>query len=70
MRYGQGDLTMPALYILIIAVTLIWGGLQLYAENICNQSGYPNAKVTWTLSLYCVKRVDQTDTVVPLAEVK
>lgn len=32
----------------------------------CLELGYPMAQVTWNLETYCIKRVEQTDTVVPL----
>lgn len=58
------------LSLVIIVACLVWGGRKAYAESVCNKAGYPTANVTWTLAAYCVKRVDQTDTVVPLSEAK
>lgn len=31
----------------------------------CLKAGFPQHQVTWNLDRYCIKRVDQTDVVVP-----
>ncbi len=43
---------------------------RLDANSACLQGGYPESKMDWQLKTYCVKRQDQTDVVVPLAEVR
>jgi hypothetical protein len=63
--------------ILIVAITLVFIGLtlpfivvQARTEAACLRAGYPGASVDVFLNQYCVKRVDQTDVVVPLEDVK
>jgi len=41
---------------------------QYQAERICLAKGYPKAYVTMERKAYCIKRVNQTDVVVPLEE--
>lgn len=36
----------------------------------CLAAGYPTAYVTWKREAYCVRRVEQTDIVEPLAKVR
>lgn len=36
------------------------------AETLCLRLGWPGERVTAGLRIYCVKRIDQTDSVVPL----
>jgi len=43
---------------------------RMEAHSACLQEGYPESKMDWQLKTYCVKRQDQTDIVVPLAEVR
>jgi hypothetical protein len=40
------------------------------ADAACLRAGYPSARIDWSLNAYCVKRVDQTDVVVPLSTVR
>lgn len=54
--------------ILTLAVVLAWGGVQMVTESQCLAAGYPSAKVSWAFDRYCIKRVDQTDVVVPFAQ--
>jgi hypothetical protein len=40
-------------------------------ENVrseCLRAGYPEYRIAMTLEAYCVKRLDQTDIVVPFSE--
>ncbi len=39
-------------------------------ETKCLRAGYSNARVTWDFQSYCVKRLDQTDVVVPESEIQ
>lgn len=43
---------------------------RMEATSECLQAGYPSSRMDWQLKTYCVKRQDQTDIVVPLAEVR
>jgi hypothetical protein len=49
--------------------TSIYMGFQVYTQRQCLAKGWPAAKVTILLEPYCVKRVDQTDVVLPLAQI-
>lgn len=42
----------------------------LYVETQCLRAGYPDSKVTAIGTAYCVRRVDQTDEVIPLSSVR
>lgn len=61
-------LAVAALVLVAVAVIgfAILGGI---TGDRCAKVGYPRATVTITLKRYCIKRVDQTDVVVPLSEV-
>lgn len=39
-------------------------------ESDCAALGYPSAKLTVDFTPYCIKRVDQTDVVVRLKDIK
>jgi hypothetical protein len=41
---------------------------KMSADSKCLAAGYTSSKVSWKLDAYCIKRVDQTDVVVPLGE--
>jgi len=51
--------------LLLVALFAVMGyrGVQ---HGRCLQHGYPAVELTWNFETYCLKRVDQTDTVVPL----
>jgi hypothetical protein len=59
-----------AALVVIVGVTMVYEGAEAALENQCAAAGYPSSKVTWTFDRYCIKRVDQTDVVVPLGEVE
>lgn len=40
------------------------------ATTACLRAGYPSAKLDWTFNTYCIKRVEQTDVVMPLSEAR
>lgn len=42
--------------------------VETQTKSVCLQRGYPGSSVTWNFHRYCIKRVDQTDVVVPLEE--
>ena len=35
----------------------------------CLEAGYPNSQTTITYKSYCVKRLDQTDVVIPISDI-
>lgn len=45
------------------------GTMPFFAQSKCLAAGYPDYKMTWNWHAYCVKRVNQTDVVVPLEQV-
>jgi len=49
----------------LIVVVVVAGG----AKQQCLASGWPRAEIDYTLTQYCIKRVDQTDVVVPLRDI-
>lgn len=46
----------------------ILGFYSITGVSKCLAHGYPGHKADWALNQYCVKRVDQTDVVVPLEQ--
>lgn len=51
---------------IMIVAMITYGVMGLYTESQCLKQGYRDSKVDWFLNQYCIKRVDQTDIVVPL----
>lgn len=51
--------------LLFIGALGIYGISQARTASACLASGYPTAAVSYTFDRYCIKRVDQTDVVVP-----
>lgn len=58
----------------LMAVVLIgvvaFGVASVKADRACLERGWPDAKVTFALTPYCIKRVNQTDTVVALSQIR
>jgi hypothetical protein len=65
------DIVLSASVGLILACTLVMLlvvlPVTMVADAGCLRAGYPKASVTWNFTRYCIKRVDQTDVVVPYA---
>ena len=63
---------MLSFSIVSVIVLILVGGISLFSESAaerdCRKKGYPTAQVNWggLGTAYCIKRVDQTDVVVPL----
>jgi hypothetical protein len=57
-----------ALAIVVLVVALAVFHARIDAQ--CLRAGYPGSTYDYALNAYCVKRVDQTDVVVPLSEVR
>lgn len=51
--------------ILVVGYLAFFAVLSARTEADCLSSGYPAHNVTWNGARYCIKRVDQTDIVVP-----
>ena len=47
-----------------------YGCQALKTESFCLERGWPDAKISWTFKGYCIKRVDQTDIVIPVSQLK
>lgn len=56
--------------VVFIVVVTIFGITELKLKKFCNDNGYPKYSVTYDLSQYCIKRVDQTDIVISKDKVK
>ncbi len=60
---------------MVVGFVALFGPLTVFlvaqarTESACLRAGYPSASVDVFLNRYCVKRVDQTDIVVPLSDV-
>lgn len=56
--------------LLLIALIglFICGYTMIYTQSKCLSLGYPRSDVDYILTRYCIKRVDQTDVVVPLSK--
>lgn len=54
--------------VLFIAVLIWFAVLCAATERRCLAAGYPHSNVTPWIERYCIKRVNQTDVVLPLTE--
>jgi hypothetical protein len=65
-----------ALAFVITGAVLFFSALIFYTVQdaktaaFCLKHGYPSSNMTFGLDKYCIKRVDQTDVVVPIDEVQ
>jgi hypothetical protein len=55
------------LFLLFVGQAVI---LNANVKSECLAAGYPNHEIDWSLNAYCIKRVNQTDVVVPFADRK
>lgn len=77
-HYGRFDWSALLFVVLVIGVLsmFVLGGIgacqKARYERACLEKGYPAAKVTWAGlgEPFCVKRVDQTDEVIPLESLR
>jgi hypothetical protein len=59
----------PALVVVVVGMIALMSYVQYGTSTThtrCVVRGYPSYYVTWTLDRYCIKRVGQSDVVVPL----
>lgn len=57
--------------VLLIAGTVVPGYIRWRTDRTCLEHGYPSSRVMWPdAARYCIKRVDQTDVVIPLDSVR
>lgn len=40
------------------------------ADAKCARHGWPSSSVTWNFDKYCVKRINQTDSVIPMENLR
>lgn len=66
MKAPMLDYVLGTLTLVLLAGMGVFGCTTLVTKRACLQAGYPGAQVSFALERYCVKRVDQTDIVVPL----
>ena len=62
------DLILMTLTIMSVLVIVVIFVTQAYVTKACLERGYREGKFDFTFTMYCVKRVDQTDVVTPLEE--
>lgn len=65
MRIRKSALVLAG-FLLFLAWTFAGVGGLFYADSHCLRHGYPQSSLTFTFHAYCIKRVNQTDVVVPL----
>lgn len=63
-------LSAAAVLASIVAIVFVYIPVTVSASSDCLFYGYPNSRVTMTLTRYCMKRVDETDVVTPLSELQ
>jgi hypothetical protein len=63
------EVAIVAAVVVLIVPLVVLGVVTARTEAACLRAGYPSATVDVFLNRYCVKRVDQTDVVVPLSDV-
>lgn len=70
----DGETIFTGLLVLLIGVILGFGTLffvkGVKAESSCAALGFPQSTVTYNLDVYCIKRVNQTDSVVLLSKLQ
>ena len=60
-----------ALFLLgVLAILVTYLIVSARAEKACLKLGYRETSLSWTLEPYCVRRVNQTDEVVPLSDAR
>lgn len=66
--------TFPWLSIMFLLIAGIIAGLtkcnEMHVSDVCFRHGYSDVRASIVNGNYCVKRVDQTDVVVPLKQVE
>jgi hypothetical protein len=60
---------MLSVIVIPMVAVAVYGVTEARARVDCLAYGYPAVKVDMALRAYCVRRVDQTDVVVPLDKV-
>ena len=70
--YIDGELIASLVAIAFVVIVGIAAIAKVAKESrtsrACVEHGYPDYKVTWNWDSYCIKRVNQTDSVVALSK--
>jgi hypothetical protein len=61
---------MMFLFIALLFLAVLTGVKNVSNSNFCLSKGYPDSRITITFEKYCIKRVDQTDTVIKADDLK
>ena len=67
MTAHQMDALIGYSGVIAIFLLCVYFGTTIATERACLRAGYPDYRVSFPLERYCVKRVDQSDVVVPLS---
>ncbi len=70
MDFDTFELSVWVGILLVIALLVGAVGRSMHVNERCKTAGYREGQVVWNFSGFCIKRVDQTDIVVPLERVK
>jgi hypothetical protein len=68
MRKEEIWMVFLAGLLIFSVITVI--GAEARTQQACLSHGYPDYRLDYTFTQYCVKRVDQTDVVILLHEIK
>ncbi len=60
------DWCIVAVLIFILAFVGVVSFVKANKMSKCLEMGYPSVRLDWKLNAYCVKRINQTDVVLPL----
>jgi hypothetical protein len=64
------EYVIAAVTVAILVVIGVWVTQGAQANEACLAAGWPRATLDYRLNAYCIKRVDQTDVVLPLEKVQ
>ena len=56
------------LFVLFIGLGILFAVVWFHANIKCLEAGFRDTRIDFLLNAYCIKRVDQTDIVVPVKE--
>ncbi len=59
---------LVVLFAMLLALAAFSAIVDAVTKSSCLAAGYREASVDWAFNRYCVKRLDQTDLVVPFAD--
>ena len=58
------------LLVSLVLFVVISATYEAMGQSSCLKYGYPTHRMDYKFTIYCVKRVNQTDVVVPLSSIK